>query len=148
MNFNSLSELLLNHEPIPELVPVDIWNFELTSHINNLDAVPLIKAGLHLLNDNIEGCHVIVQDDSTPNGSYWHAILHRRESDYWNSKYWYRRVGNHPVIDAMKFEYPRWDPFDFVDQCEQNAGSNQERLQEIQYREMIVLFNQLSPNSL
>ena len=103
-----------------------------------MTAVPLIKAGLHLLNDDINNCHIIAQEHENPDGNYWHAILHRREPDYWNSKYWYRRVDNHPVIQQMKNEEVGWDPFNFVDQCEK-FNTAQER--QIQLQEMTLLLN-------
>lgn len=29
--------------------------------------------------------------------SFWHAVMHRREGDFWNSKYWYARCRDHPA---------------------------------------------------
>src|SRR4051812_18805083 len=53
-------------------------------------------AALHLWFDDLDGSHRISQDLPTPEGSAWHGIMHRREGDFWNSKYWFRRVGSHP----------------------------------------------------
>src|SRR5687768_4603277 len=39
-------------------------------------------AGLWLYHDYFDESHNISQDIHTPSGSFWHAILHRREPDY------------------------------------------------------------------
>ena len=33
--------------------------------------------------------------------AYWHAIMHRREGDFSNSKYWYARCADHPVMKIL-----------------------------------------------
>jgi hypothetical protein len=57
-----------------------------------------LQAGIWLLVDDIERAHEVCQSDPSPTGSYWHAIVHRREGDYGNSLYWYRRAGAHPAM--------------------------------------------------
>ena len=135
---DNLLATLTQRDPFPLLVPESVWDNSLTAKIDELTAAPLIKAGLHLLNDDIHNCHIIAQEHENSDGNYWHAILHRREPDYWNSKYWYNRVGNHPVIQQMKNEEVGWDPFDFVDQCER-SDTETERM--IQFKEMKFLLN-------
>ena len=49
-------------------------------------------AGLWLWHDALEESHAIAQAIITSSGSLWHAILHRREGDYSNAKYWYERA--------------------------------------------------------
>ncbi len=83
-------------------------------------------SGLWLLHNFLDESHTISQGISTPSGSYWHGIMHRREGDYSNSKYWMRRVGDHPVLDAMAEREPGWDPFHFVDACEQGVRSGKQ----------------------
>jgi len=63
-------------------------------------------AGLWLWHDGLGECHEIVQQSSEDSPSaalfaFWHAIMHRREGDFSNSKYWYARVGDHPVLEAL-----------------------------------------------
>jgi hypothetical protein len=60
-----------------------------------------VFAGLYLLADDLNRSHEISQEIATPTGSYWHGIMHRREPDYGNAKYWFHRVGRHPVYDEV-----------------------------------------------
>ncbi len=100
-----------------------------------------VKSGLYNWNDCLEEAHILAQQIENPTGSYWHGIMHRREPDYSNSKYWFRRVGQHPIFpqvyeaviaflqsQALSSDYARswldslkskgkWDPFDFIDRC-------------------------------
>ena len=64
-----------------------------------------VAAGLHLFYDDLDGSHSLSQTvegrGKNHNGDYWHAIMHRREPDYDNAKYWFRRVGAHPVMTEL-----------------------------------------------
>src|SRR5450432_255553 len=55
-------------------------------------------AGLWLYFSCLDEAHAVAQDLETPEGSFWHGILHRREPDPANAAYWFRRVGQHPVF--------------------------------------------------
>lgn len=91
-----------------------------------------LKAGLWLYVDELDRSHDISQGMKNATGSYWHAIMHRREGDFWNSKYWYRNAGSHPAITGF-------DPSDFVDQVEAAGGDNEELIAQ-QQQEWQALF--------
>src|SRR5262245_49015768 len=114
---------------------------DLEGTLQNGPAAQGCLAGLWLLANDLDSSHHISQELSTPEGSFWHAVMHRREGDYGNAKYWFRRVGHHPVLEALG---SAWDPFVFVDQVEacvtRNTG-DKERLRELQMREWILLFD-------
>ena len=64
------------------------------------DAAALLSA-LWLRFDWLDESHRISQKIETPTGSFWHAIMHRREGDFANSKYWYARIGDHPALPTL-----------------------------------------------
>ena len=73
--------------------------------VSKHDAVsPSCQAGLWLLVGDLNASHTLSQDITTPDGSFWHGIMHRREGDYENAKYWFRRVGSHPVLEELSQE--------------------------------------------
>lgn len=65
--------------------------------VRDPDDAKAMLAGLWLWFDRLEESHRISQDIASPAGSYWHAILHRREGDFSNAKYWYARCRGHRV---------------------------------------------------
>jgi len=82
-------------------------NGEETSSTAALRPLPsLALSGLWLLAGDLDRSHAISQDESSGTGSYWHGIMHRREGDYSNAGYWFRRVGSHPVLDQLAELFP------------------------------------------
>ena len=67
---------------------------------NSTDARGML-AGLWLWHDWLDESHRISQELHDSTGSFWHAIMHRREGDFSNSKYWYARVGQHPMLPII-----------------------------------------------
>ncbi len=72
-----------------------------TSPPLNLHEANAVVAGLWLWHDSLDVSHTISQSIETSTGSFWHAIMHRREGDFSNAKYWYRRVGSHPALRTI-----------------------------------------------
>src|SRR5262245_25608431 len=110
-------------------------------------------ASIWLHHDFLDESHAISQEIRTPTGSYWHAILHRREPDASNSAYWFRRVGEHAIFadlasEAAQLGYhsseARWNPFAFIDECEGHRGKGDETeglLRRVQRAEWELLFD-------
>lgn len=69
--------------------------------VRDEDAARACLAGLWLYFDFLDESHAISQELHTPEGSYWHALMHRREQDFGNSKYWFHRVGRHAVFPIL-----------------------------------------------
>jgi hypothetical protein len=110
---------------------------------SEVDAIAL-KAGLFQIHNFLDASHEQSQgiegEGKHRSGDYWHAIMHRREPDYSNSKYWFRQVGRHPVFgplaqratdilaesnwdgggdwQARLVTGRGWDPTAFVDMCQ------------------------------
>lgn len=94
-------------------------------------------AAVWLVHDFVDESHAISQNIDTPSGSFWHGIMHRREGDFPNAKYWFGRVGQDEVFEflgqragelaairgdatAVEKLTPEgvWDAFAFVDMCQ------------------------------
>ncbi|MBL9125260.1 MAG: hypothetical protein JNG90_16605 [Planctomycetaceae bacterium] len=58
-------------------------------------------AALWLRYDFLDEAHTIVQAIDEPAGSFGHALMHRREGDFSNSKYWLRRAGVQPIFAGL-----------------------------------------------
>jgi hypothetical protein len=77
-----------------------------------------VRALLHLLNDDLDSAHKLVQvheEDSTAN--YIHQLVHRREGDWGNTRYWVGMTGNHPFYA----ELGNGTAHERVELCQNNA---------------------------
>lgn len=138
--------------------------------IRNQQYARCCLAGAWLWNDFLSESHAISQEIESTSGSYWHGVMHRREPDYENSNYWFRRVGSHPVFvplaefaaqqSALAVAKPNspqaassyardlarggeWDPYRFVAWCEAIARGkdpSEELARSIAQREWQLLF--------
>jgi hypothetical protein len=175
---------LLRRRPSPPpLKPRGPWDSEIQARLTDLSPADLVgpervvkpefasavKSGLCLWNDALSDSHHLSQNILNHTGSYWHGIMHRREPDYPNAKYWFRNVADHPIypvvrsqaltlLDAEAGALPyarmrldqmekseRWDPFAFVDWCEEASRAEPtdpepaRLLEAIQLREIELL---------
>ena len=104
------------------------------------DQASCCLSGIWLLYDFLDESHTISQNIPSAEGSFWHGIMHRREGDFSNAKYWFRKVGPHPVFAELADD---WDPYDFVDQCQsalRSGGEAAVQCRELQQREWEHLF--------
>ena len=100
-------------------------------------------SGLWILHNFLDESHSISQQIHSAEGSFWHAIMHRLEEDFSNSKYWYRQVGQHPVFQSIENEIASdWNPERFVDRCqlETRQGKLSDATRRVALQEWISLF--------
>ena len=130
-----------------------------------------LRAGLFQWHDFLDESHQLAQSiegkGENQLGDYWHAILHRREPDYSNAKYWFRQIDPNSIFRELRRQADsllerctapgaakwrerlapnmRWDPFAFVDLCQQCAADEESDLaiavRRIQYAEMCLLMD-------
>lgn len=132
---------------LPRLEALDV--FPGTGLTPNRAMAACCQAGLWLGFNFLEESHEISQTVSTAEGSFWHAIMHRREPDPSNSKYWWRKVASHPVLDMLREQTPALgyqftDPYAFVDLVEKVRDTDtaeEEMARRVQKLEWVLLFH-------
>jgi hypothetical protein len=169
--------LALAREQLAGIQPEQLFSIPIQSPV----AAHAMLAGLWLWHDGLSECHEIVQKsplqfmesdrasdqkylrEMTSTFAYWHAIMHRREGDFSNSKYWLARCRSHASGTTIAQSLPKlieshradpavmavagggWNPFAFVDLAEQVHGrpgdGRRETAIAIQRLEWRILFN-------
>jgi hypothetical protein len=122
--------------------------------IGVLKAFPVVRGGLLYALGDLAGCHEFFQDTANNLVSYWHGMMHRREADFDNARYWFRRSGMLPFFDTLQHRAAlisvdmakqlSWDPYLFTGQCEQKrfgADFEETELVRLQRAEFEVVFD-------
>ena len=163
-----VDRVFLHENLLERLIPTEPVSYDLVHRIREAEDTTiaggrsigdaamfaLVRGGLLYAVDAIHDAHKIFQDAPGDLGAYWHGMMHRREGDFDNARYWFRRAGTLPVFAEMHHaasEYSAvmarqadWDPYLFTGECEQaRFGETEiaESLKALQRTEFEVLFD-------
>ena len=138
-----IDRLLLNPDLLKKLTPTEPVTWDWPSKIReasdetitggkeiaDVKILTLLRGALLCAGDALDAAHRIFQDDSSDLASYWHGVMHRREGDFDNARYWFRRAGRLPIFDRMHgtaaqvsatmARQPTWDAYLLTGMCEQ-----------------------------
>ena len=163
-----IERLLLNPDLLKKLTPTEPLGWELPAKIRDAsDEVlsggkeiadarmfALVRGALLCAVDALDAAHRIFQDDASDLGSYWHGVMHRREGDFDNARYWFRRAGRLPIFDRMHqaaaqvspnmSRQTTWDAYLLTGMCEQAKFGDTDaigeclRLQRVEFEELLA----------
>ena len=163
-----IDRLLLNPDLLKKLTPTEPLSWDLPSKIRDASddtisggkaiadakAFALVRGALLCAADALDAAHRIFQDDPSDLGSYWHGVMHRREGDFDNARYWFRRAGRLPVFGRMHEAAAQvsptmarqsgWDGYVLTGLCEQakfgdhGAISECVGLQRVEFDELLA----------
>jgi hypothetical protein len=107
---------------MPKLLPNSAnGRFLAAAELAARSAAPELQAAIWLYVDDLAKSHTISQGIDGPIGAYWHGIMHRREGDFSNSKYWFRQAR------GIDLGIEGYEPSQFADQVEAVNGTDRER---------------------
>ncbi len=111
----------------------------------------LVRGGLLYALDALETAHSIFQENPSHLGSYWHGMLHRREGDFDNARYWFRRAGTPPCFHEESPMGKRWDPSQLTHLFEERptgkALEDARQLQRAEFEALLTHCLQMTRNS-
>ena len=132
-------------------------------HVTDPHMAIACVAAVWLYHDFLWEAHDFLQKVPTPTGSYWHAVMHRREPDGDHAKQWFERVGDHPAYEPLQRAVAKaaarydsapeteslttqsgWYPARFADLVTavlRGANEHADLCQEVQRIEFAVMFN-------
>jgi hypothetical protein len=144
----------------PQLAALDLETMFAPHQVRDRAMGACCLAGLWLRHNFLDESHQVSQQVETTTGSYWHGLMHRREPDYGNAAYWFRRVGQHPIFEPLRQNAAvlpattskaaflqtqcQWDPFRFIELCERavcSGGALEALCQAVQECEWQLLFD-------
>ncbi len=135
-----IDRILRSPDLLKKLVPTEPLSWQLPGEISKAgDSTlfgettgkypKLVRGGLLYAVDALDAAHAFFQDDPSDLGSYWHGMLHRREGDFDNARYWFRRVGRLSIFNelhraacehsATMARQDHWDAYLLTGLCEQ-----------------------------
>lgn len=91
-----------------------------------------LRALVLVWHDHPDAAHRLVQDLAGGDAAWVHGIVHRREPDFSNARYWFHRVGSHRLLEVLAeaaapvlaghaslpyrlIRDGEWDPMAFID---------------------------------
>jgi hypothetical protein len=167
--YSDLADRVVNHsELLHVLIPTAPLNYDLSRKLRDASDAdlaggatisdpamfPFVRGALLYGADELDAAHRIFQDEPSSLGSYWHGMMHRREGDFDNARYWFRRAGRLGIFGAMQdaargaspdmAKQSTWDAYLLTGQCEQVKHGARELTAEcvaLQLAEFKVLFD-------
>lgn len=171
----ALPSLLQQQSPTPAWLQQKLLDLDprrlIRTAVSAADATAVL-AGLLLLHDLAEQSHAVSQSVQGQGrrqaGDCWHMIVHRREPDYSNARYWCRQFGMHPAATELAgiteellnaSSHPdatgwsirltsggMWHATEFVDLCSRSLEVKDrvliELTRQIQYAEILLLLGE------
>ena len=140
---DAVQRILLHERTLDEPLPTEPTSYELVIRLREADdaaifgarplptnaPAALVRAGLFYYHNALDDSHKEAQKLEGDTAAYWHGMVHRREGDFDNARYWMRRAGEQPVFQEMQGRasdaaphmgrQSNWDPFLFITLCEQ-----------------------------
>ena len=149
-----IDRILLRDDLLEKLTPSEPLSYDLVLRIREADDAtlsggreigsaarfPLIRGALFYVVDALDDGHRIFQEDHSDLGSYWHGMMHRREGDFENARYWFRRAGALPNAAALHraaaehsplmARQTTWDAYLLTGECERASRGDTESIGE------------------
>lgn len=163
-----IDRIFLHEGLLEKLTPAEPLSYDLLIRVREADDAALsggraigraenfalVRGGVLYAIDAIHEAHTIFQDAPGDLGAYWHGMMHRREGDFENARYWFRRAGALPCFAALHraagefssvmARQPSWDPYLLTGECERarfGAAENATALARLQRTEFEGVFD-------